>query len=254
MGSGARRADRAAERRPGARQGRARPARSDGQPAPDAARRPALRELLRGSAAHGPHRRGVRAGRPVGGRGGRGEALRRQRLRDRAHVLRRAHRRGGPGRAVPAPVRGGGEGGRVGGDGRVQQGQRHAHDGAPRTADGRAEGALGVRRRRRLGLDGDPLDRGERPRGDGRGDARPPRKPVAGQARRSRPGGEGRRGIDRRQGARSPARGSARALEPVQLGRTLDSAGIQSPGLATVGLRWRGFRRCRSPSSAIGAG
>jgi len=56
----------------------------DGEPAPHALRRPALRVLQRGSAADRAHRRGARA-RPAGWRGGgHGQALRRQRLRDRA--------------------------------------------------------------------------------------------------------------------------------------------------------------------------
>ena len=62
----------------------------DGQPAPHAVRRAALRVLQRGSAAHRADRRRLRA-RAAGRRRRRdGQALRRQRLRDRALDARRA--------------------------------------------------------------------------------------------------------------------------------------------------------------------
>ena len=88
------------------------PPRTDDQPAPLADRRPQLRVLLRGPAALGQDRCGVRPRRAVRGSGGYAEALRRQRSRVRTgeHELRR--RRAVASRAVLPPVRDGGHRGR----------------------------------------------------------------------------------------------------------------------------------------------
>ena len=67
-----------------------RPAGADGQPPPLAAGRPQLRVLLRGPAAGRPHRRRVRPRRAGRGRRLHGQALRRQRVRDRPHDRRLA--------------------------------------------------------------------------------------------------------------------------------------------------------------------
>ena len=70
-------------------------------------RGPQLRVLLRGSAAVGPPRRRVRAGRPVAGRGRGDQALHGQRLRARAPHHRRPRRRANPARDGAATLQGG---------------------------------------------------------------------------------------------------------------------------------------------------
>jgi hypothetical protein len=82
VGRGADRAPRRAARVRVAPQGRRRAARADGQPAPHAVRRPPLRVLQRGPAAHRADRRRLRARRAGGRRRRHRQALRGQRLRD----------------------------------------------------------------------------------------------------------------------------------------------------------------------------
>ena len=92
-------------RRGGAGPADPRRARPDHQPAPLAPRRPAVRGLLRGPAAHRPPRRGLRPG-PPGPRCRRlPQAPRRERVRDRAQHGQQRRRRGDPARALPAAVR-----------------------------------------------------------------------------------------------------------------------------------------------------
>ena len=123
-------ADRAARPAAGVRvpaQGRRRPAGADRQPPPLAVRRPPLRVLQRGPAADGADRRRLRARAAGRGRGRDGQALRRQRLGDRALHARRARRRADAAGALHGAVRADPGRGAVGGDGRLQRGQR-AHD------------------------------------------------------------------------------------------------------------------------------
>ena len=84
LGRRPRRAGRGRARRRGAHQGEPRAAGPDGQPPPVAAGRTQLRVLLRGSPAGRPAGGRVREGRAVAGRGHDRQALRRQRVRDRA--------------------------------------------------------------------------------------------------------------------------------------------------------------------------
>ena len=210
LGRAAGRAARRPARRGGPPQGRGRAARPDRQPASDAVGRPALRVLLRGSAAHRPHRHGVRARPAVRRGGGDGEALRRQRLRDRAHDRRRPGGRADVAGALSRSVRGDRPGrAAVAGDGGLQRRERPDHDGEP--AAGRpTEVGMGLRRRGRVRLDGDPQHRGVRPGRARPGDARPARalgrRPRRRGARRC-----GARGRDRREAPpRAAARGAGR--------------------------------------------
>ena len=130
-------------------------------------------------------------------RGGDGQALRRQRLGDRALELRRAHRRERAARALPAALRGLRARGRQhAGHGRLQHGQRGPDDRARAAAQGRAQGRVGLRRRGHL-----RLARGAEYGGDGARRARPGHA-GAGRAM-GRVAGAGR---DRRRGPAGGAR------------------------------------------------
>ena len=195
-----------AARRPGPHQGLPRAAGADREPPPVAARRAQLRVVLRGSAAGRPAGGRVRARRPEPGRGHHGEALRRQRVRDRAHVgqldRRRAHLAG----AVPAALRAGRARRRFARDhDRLQPAQRHLRSGQRRPARGDPAGGVGVR-----GLRGHRLVRAGRHRRGRRGRSRPGDARTAPLLRREAGrGGAGRhhrRIADRRGGDTAAAR------------------------------------------------
>ena len=95
----------------------------------------------------------LRARRAVGGRRRHRQALRGQRLRDRALDLRRPDSRVRAARALSGAVRGLRPRGRgMACHGRLQQGQRHADDRERAPAAGRAQERVGLRRRGHLGL------------------------------------------------------------------------------------------------------
>ena len=194
-------------------QGGRRPARPDHQPAPLPAGRPPLRVLLRGPAAHRPHRRRLRPRRAGRGRRRHPQALRGQRRRDRAVHRRHPGGGAGPARALPGPLRAPGpRGRRLAGDGRLQRRQRRHHDREP--APGRPpERRVGLRRRGRLRLARHPFARRRRPRRHRPRHARPHR-PLGRRPGRRRP-----RRLDppvrrRRQGPQAAAPGrEGRGLE-----------------------------------------
>ena len=165
--------------------------------------------LLRGPAAHRADRGRLRA-RPAEPGGRRhGQALRRQRLGDRADVRGRPHRRADAARALPGAVRGNrARGRRLGGDGLLQRGQRVDDDGKPAAARHPAR-RVGLRRAGHVGLDGHQVHRGGRPgrAGPGHAGTRRAVRPVGRRPARGGPGRARRRGPHRRQGAPHPAAG-----------------------------------------------
>ena len=136
------------------------------------------------------------------------QALRRQRRRDRPLHRRQPGRRAHAARAVPGALRGRRRRRpRLVRHGRLQRGQRRTDD-RERPARRAAEGRVGLRRRRRLRLDG------ARYHGEPR--RAPPRpghaRPGAGVGRAARRGGAGRRG--RRGGVDDKVRRHAAARRP----------------------------------------
>ena len=145
MGRGAGRADRRAAGGGVPAQGRRRAAGADREPAPDAVRGAPLRVLLGGSAADRADRRRLRARAPVRRRRRDGEALRRERLGDRAQHGRRAGGGAGAARALPGAVRGDRAGGAaVGRHVLLQPGRRRDDVRQPPARRG-AEGRMGLR-------------------------------------------------------------------------------------------------------------
>ena len=225
------------------------PARPHRQPPPLAARGPQLRVVLGGPAAGRAARRRLRARSAVRRRGLHGEALRRQRVRARAHGRRQRDRRADAARAPPAPVRAGGAGGRGSRDhDRLQPAQRGALRGQPPPAHlgaARRLGLRGVRAHRLVRL----RRHRRRPRGrprprDARARAR--LRPRPGHRRAGRPG----RGEARRRGALPSPRGPRpdRRARRRTTGPTLGAAAAHEPP-----PRPRGRGRARRSCSATRA-
>ncbi len=218
LGSRARPRARRGPRRRGAEQGRGHPPGPDDQPHAHPAGRAGLRVLLRGPGADRPDRGRLRDRRPVGRGRDHGEALRRQRLGDRAVDLRRTHRRAGTARAVPGPVRGLRPGSRHRrGHGRLQPGQRQPDDRARPAARRGAQARVGFHRPGHLRLGRHPqhgADRGRRAR-PGHARAQPVLGPGPG---RGGPGRAGARAHDRRQGGQG-APGRPPGRRPRRAGR-----------------------------------
>ena len=143
----------------GARERRARAARTDGEHPAHADRRSQLRVLRRGSGALGAAHRRVRAWAPGARRRRLRQALRRQRRRVGAPSRQRRDGRAHAARGVSRAVRGrGARGRRVDGDGRLQPPRRHALHRAPAAAHRHPARRVELRRRGDLGLDRDAVD------------------------------------------------------------------------------------------------
>ena len=187
---GARAHGRRAHRRRGAAQGRARAARADGQHPPASARGPQLRVLLRGPVPLRAPGRRVHQRRAVDRCRLLREALRRERLRVRAHDDQLGARRADVARDLARAVRGrGARSARVVGDGGVQPRARHVLQRAPAARRSPAPG-VGIRRRDHVGLVRHAQhrargERGARPRDAGPGAVvrREPRGRGAGRRR-----------------------------------------------------------------------
>ena len=189
-------------RRRGRPAGGGRRPRADDQPAPQPTRRPGLRVLLGGPAAHRAARGGAGQG-PAGPRGGRlPQAPGRQRGGDRPAHRRRPDRRGDAARGLPAAVRDRRRGREpVDADGRLQPRERRPRHRAGRRAQRRRQGRVVLRRRGGLRL--------VRHRVHGTGDQRRPRP------RHARPDGSlGRRPGARRRGRRGRGVGRGRRRAP----------------------------------------
>ncbi len=254
LGRRPRRAGRGRARRRGAHQGEPRAAGPDGQPPPVAAGRTQLRVVLRGSLAGRPAGGRVREGRAVAGCGHDRQALRRQRVRDRADERELGDRRAHVARAVPAAVRARRARRRLARDHDVlQPGERRVRAGQRRAARGDPAGRVGLRRLRR-----DRLVRARRHRRRGTGRSRPrdagPAPVLRPEAGRRGAVGRGGRVAGRR-GRHAPARGvrpDRRARRSARRRSRLDRQ-ARAPGRRPPGRRGEhraAGQRGRAPTRA----
>lgn len=222
-------------------QRRRRRPRTQSEPAPHSAGRAPLRVLLGRPRADRPYRSRADQRNPGPRSSRHRQTLRRQRLRVRQAPRRRPRLRTGPARGLPRALRSSGGSRCLAGHGRLQRRRRHDDDGAPplvRTAQGR----MGLRRSRRLGLGRRPYHRGAGPGGPRPGDAGASgalgHRPRPSRGRRPCPSGGHRRqgtatpparGPRRRvRGAPSPPSGAAeRPAAAAACGRGGDGAGAQ---------------------------